>query len=220
MRNHQAASYYPIFLNIQSKKCVVVGGGEIALRKVKMLLEHDASVEVVSPAFCPELVKISEKGKIKSQTKNYKSQDLKGALIVIAATDDAKTNQRISVDAKKLGVLVNVVDVPQYSDFIVPSSMTRGDITIAVSTSGKSPALARKIRTELENQLGDEYSKLAEIVSETRNQLRREGIMVTSEAWQEALNLNSLTRLLRQYKEQEAKNVLLNKLRRLGQKKP
>jgi len=220
MRNHQAASYYPIFLNIQSKKCVVVGGGEIALRKVKMLLEHDASVEVVSPAFCPELVKIADKGKIKSQTKNYKRQDLKGALIVIAATDDAKTNQRISVDAKKLGVLVNVVDVPQYSDFIVPSSMTRGDITIAISTSGKSPALARKIRTELENQLGDEYSKLAEIVSETRNQLRREGIMVTSEAWQEALNLNSLTRLLRQYKEQEAKNVLLNKLRRLGQKKP
>lgn len=220
MRNHQAVSYYPIFLNIQSKKCVVVGGGEIALRKVKTLLEHGASVEVVSPVFCPELVKISEKGKVKSQTRNYKSQDLKGALLAIAATDDADTNQRIFIDAKKLGVLVNVVDVPQYSDFIVPSSMTRGDITIAVSTSGKSPALARKIRTELENQLGDEYSKVAEIVSETRNQLRQEGITVTSEAWQEVLNLNSLTRLLRQHKDQEAKNALLRKLRRLGQKKP
>jgi len=214
------SGYYPIFLNIQDKKCVVIGGGEIALRKVKTLLEYGASVEIVSPSFCPDLVKIAKEGKIKSHTKSYSSQDLKGALIAIAATDDVKINQRISIDAKKYGVLINVVDKPQYSDFIVPSSLTRGDIIIAVSTSGKSPALARKIRTDLENQLGDEYTKLVDIISKARNQMRLEGITVTSEAWQKALNLNSMTRLLKQHKDQEVENAVMRKLRRLGQKKP
>ena len=211
-------SYYPIFLNIHSKRCVVIGGGEIALRKIKTLIEHNAIVEIVSPTFCPELTNMSMKGKIKSQTRNYCSKDLKGALLVIAATDDTKINKKISADAKKAGVLVNVVDMPQYSDFIVPSSLTRGDIAIAISTSGQSPALARKIRTNLENQFGEEYSKLATIISEARNQLKLEGIKVTNQAWQEALSLDSLTKLLRQHKDQEAKAILLRKLRKIEQK--
>lgn len=213
------SGYYPILLNIRDKKCVVIGGGEIALRKVKTLLEYGACIEVISPVFCPELVQIAKKGKIKSYAKGYSSQDLKDAVIAIAATDDANINEKISIDARKYGVLINVVDKPQHSDFIVPSSMTRGDITIAVSTSGKSPALARKIRTELENKLGDEYNRLANIVSLARNQLKMEGILLTGEDWQEALNLNSLTRLLKQRKDQEAKDVLLSKLRKLGRKK-
>ena len=213
------SGYYPIFLNLQGKKCVVIGGGEIALRKVNTLLGYGASVEIVSPSFCPDLALIAKKGNIKSHTKNYSSEDLTDALIAIAATDDANTNEQVSIDAKKHGVLINVVDKPQHSDFIVPSSLTRGDIVIAVSTSGKSPALARKIRTELENQLGDEYTKLVDIVSKARDQLRVEGIVVTSEVWQQALNINSLIRLIRQNKNKEAETTILNKLRRLGQKK-
>jgi siroheme synthase-like protein len=221
MKNHfQASGYYPIFLNIGGKRCVVVGGGEVALRKVKTLMEHGANVEVVSLELCPELSKLAEEGRIKSHAKNYNSGDLKGALIAIAATDNAKTNERISSDARKQGVLVNVVDVPEHSDFIVPSTLTRGDIAIAVSTSGKSPALARKIRTELENKFGDEYAKLAEIVSEARSQLRQERIAVTNEAWQDILSLDALTKLLRQNKVREAKDAMLNELRKLGQKKP
>lgn len=220
MKHSQTSNYYPIFLGIGGKRCVVVGGGEVALRKVKTLLEHAANVEVVSRELCPELSKLAEEGKIKSRTRNYNSANLKSALIVIAATDDAKANERISADARKEGVLVNVVDAPEHSDFIVPSTLTRGDIVIAVSTSGKSPALARKIRTELETKLGDEYSKLAEIVSETRNQLKHEGITVASEAWQEVLKLDSLTKLLRQDKAQEVKEALLQRLRKLGQKNP
>lgn len=219
MKNHvQSSGYYPIFLNVQGKKCLVVGGGEVALRKVKTLLEHAANVEVVGLELCPELSKLARGGKIKSRTKSYNSTDVKGALIVIAATDNAKTNERIAADAKKQGVLVNVVDTPEHSDFIVPSTLERGDIIIAVSTSGKSPALARKIRTELENKFGEEYGKLAETVSEVRNQLRQEGIALANEAWQEVLRLDALTSLLREDKVQEAKDIMLDKLRKLGQK--
>jgi siroheme synthase-like protein len=221
MKSHvQASGYYPIFLNIQGKRCVVIGGGEVALRKVKTLLEHSASVEVVSLELCPELNKLAREGKIKSCAKNYESRDLKGALIAIAATDDAQTNEIISSDARKRGVMVNVVDVPEHSDFIVPSTLTRGDIAIAVSTSGKSPALARKIRTELESKFGDEYTKLAETVSEVRNQLKQEGVSLANEAWQEVLGLDMLTKLLRQNRVREAKDSMLNELRKLGQKKP
>jgi len=221
MINHNLASgYYPIFLNIRGRKCLVVGGGKVALRKVKTLLEHGANVEVVSMELCPELSKLAEEGKIRARVRSYKSEDLKGALIAIAATANVETNERVSADARKQGVLINVVDVPEHSDFIVPSSLTRGDLIIAISTSGKSPALARKIRTELEIKFGDEYAKLAEIISEVRNELRQEGIAVANEAWQEALKLDSLTELLRQGNAQEAKDTLLTELRKLGQKKP
>ncbi|MBM3148625.1 MAG: bifunctional precorrin-2 dehydrogenase/sirohydrochlorin ferrochelatase [Chloroflexi bacterium] len=221
MKNRDKSSgYYPIFLNIRGKRCLVVGGGEVALRKVKTLLEHGADVEVVSLKFCPELNKLTREGKIKSSAKAYNSTHLKGALIAIAATDDADINERISSDARKQGVLVNVVDVPEHSDFIVPSTLTRGDIAIAVSTSGKSPALARKIRTELESKFGDEYAKLAETVSAIRIQLKQEGIILANEAWQEILELDMLAKLLRQDKFQEAKDTMLNKLRKLGPKKP
>jgi len=221
MKKHDKPSgYYPIFLDIGGKKCVVVGGGEVALRKVKTLLEHGANVEVIGLELCPELSKLAGEGRIKSRTKNYNSGNLKGALIVIAATDDTKTNERVSSDARKQGVLVNVVDAPEHSDFIVPSTLTRGDIAIAVSTSGKSPALARKIRTELESKFGYEYAKLAETVSEVRTQLKQEGVILANEAWQEVLGLDMLAKLLRQNKVREAKDAMLNELRKLGQKKP
>jgi len=219
-RGEPASPYYPILLNIQGRKCLVVGGGPVALRKVKALLEHGANVEVVSPTFCPELNQLATDGVIRAIQRDYKSEDLQHTFIAIAATDDAKTNERVAAEAKRRGVLVNVVDDPKNSDFIVPSYLKRGDVIIAVSTSGRSPALARKIRSELENDFKAEYEQLAVVADEVRSELKQQGITVSSDAWQEVLSLNSLMELLRQGKNQEAKEIMLTRLKTLEQNKP
>ena len=219
-RDEQASPYYPMLLNIQGRKCLVVGGGQVALRKVKTLLEHDATVEVVSPTFCPELNQLATDGTIRAIQRDYKSEDLQHTFIVIAATDKVKTNERVASEARRQGVLVNVVDDPENSDFIVPSYLKRGDVIVAVSTSGRSPALARKIRSELEKNFKAEYEHLAVIADEVRSNLKQQGITASSDAWQEVLSLNSLMELLRQGKNREAKEIMLTKLKTLEQNKP
>ncbi len=212
--------YYPIFLNIRGKKCLVVGGGKVALRKVQTLLEHAADVEVVSPTLCPELNRLAKDGVILAQQRSYKAKDLHDALIAVAATDDAKINESVAAEARQRGILVNVVDDPQASNFIVPSYFRRGDIIVAVSTSGKSPALARKIRSELEKDFKSEYPQLALIADEVRSELKQQAVIVDSDAWQEVLSLNSLIELLRQGKSQEAKEIMLKKLKARKQRRP
>ncbi len=219
-RGEPASPYYPILLNIQGRKCLVVGGGPVALRKVKALLEHGANVEIVSPTFCPELNQLATDGAIRAIQRDYKSEDLQHTFIAIAATDDAKTNERVAAEARRRGILVNLVDDPKNSDFIVPSYLKRGDVIIAVSTSGRSPALARKIRSELENDFKAEYEQLAVVADEVRSELKQQGITVSSDAWQEVLSLNSLMELLRQGKNQEAKEIMLTRLKTLEQNKP
>ena len=135
-------SYYPIFLDIKDKPCVVVGGVTVALRKVTMLLDHEAQVTVISPQLCSELETLAE-GNVTVIRREYQSGDLEDAFVVVAATDDQETNEQIATDASKKGMLINVVDVPALSNFIVPSYLRRGDLTVAVSTNGKSPALSR-----------------------------------------------------------------------------
>lgn len=216
----ELSPYYPVFLKVREKKCLVVGGGEVALRKVKALLEHGANVEVISPELCPELSEIAENGAIQVHQRNYKAEDLIGILIAIVATDDTKVNEIIAADARKRGILANVVDDLEHSDFIVPSYFTQGDVIIAVSTSGKSPALARKIRTELEKDFGVEYVQLAQIASEVRLELKQQGIMVDNDAWQEVLDLGSLSNLIRDGRNQEAKDIILNNLKTSKGKKP
>jgi siroheme synthase-like protein len=217
-RDEQASPYYPILLNIQGRKCLVVGGGPVALRKVKALLEHGANVEVVSPTLCPELNQLATDGAIRAIQRDYKSEDLQHAFIAIAATDDAKTNESVAAEARRRGVLVNVVDDPKNSDFIVPSYLKRGDVIIAVSTSGRSPALARKIRNKLESDFKTEYAQLAVVADEVRSELKQQGITVNSDAWQEVLSLNSLMELLRRGKNREAKEIMLTRLKTLEQK--
>jgi siroheme synthase-like protein len=219
-RDKQASPYYPIVLNIQGRKCLVVGGGKVALRKVKALLEHGANVEVVSPVFCPELNHLATDGTIRAIQRDYKSEDLQHAFIAIAATDDAKTNERVAAEARRREVLTNVVDDPKNSDFIVPSYFERGDVIITVSTSGRSPALARKIRSELERNFKAEYEQLAIVADEVRSKLKQQGITASSDAWQQVLGLNSLIELLRQGKSQEAKEIMLTRLKTLEQNKP
>ena len=221
MKKHEAASvYYPILLNIQDKKCLVVGGGEVALRKVQMLVEHGANVEIVSPTFCPELNQLVKDGTIQAIHRDYETEDLNDAFLAVAATDDIKTNEKVATEARKIGILVNVVDKPDISDFIVPSYFRRGDIIVAVSTSGRSPALARKIRGELERDFKAEYAQLAVIANEVRNELKQRGITISGDDWQEVLNLNSLIELIRRGKNHEAREIMLTKLKTLQQRKP
>lgn len=176
--------YYPLFFNITGKKCVVIGGGEVAARKVARLLDCAAEVYIVSPQLSPELVKLKTCNNIKHIADNYNARYLAGAVLIIGATDDEKTNAAISSDARNLGVPVNIVDDPQKCDFILPSVIERGDLTIAVSTGGKSPALARRLREELAKKYGGEYEILLKILGNMRRQLKNSE---TGNSWCDSL---------------------------------
>jgi siroheme synthase-like protein len=205
--------YYPIFLNIQGKRCVVIGGGKVALRKIKMLLDCGANVSVISPKPHPDIAKLSKERAIHLIQRDYESQDLKGAVIAIVCTDVKEVNRKVADEAKKAGILVNVADDPEPSDFIIPAFFRRGNLTLAVSTSGKSPALARKIRTKLEKSFGEEYASLLSLIGEVRSTLKEKGYIVDAEAWQEALDLDLLIQLVRSGQRKKAKVILLSKLK-------
>ena len=206
--------YYPVMLDVQGKRCVVVGGGEVALRRVKALAQHDARVEIISPDLCPELSQLAATGAVKATLREYKSGDLQGAFVAVAATDDGTTNSQVAEEAMERGVLVNVVDTPELCSFIIPSCLHRGAVTVAVSTGGKSPALARRIRTELEGSFGHEYGWLASMVEQVRSELRQREITIPGEAWQRALDLDVLLQMLRLGQWDEAKRRLTDSLRR------
>jgi len=207
------APYFPAFLNLREKKCIVIGGGEVALRKVKMLLGCGADVSVISPNIHPDLDRLVKKKALRRISREYQPGDLEGAVIVIAATDVKGVNDRVTQEAKRSGALVNVVDDPEPSDFIIPSFFRRKDLTIAVSTAGKSPALARKIRTRLEQIFGEEYAILLSLIEEVRSELKLRGIGVSPEAWQEALDLDLLVNLLKTNQREKARAVLLGNLK-------
>ncbi len=214
MKNqNREKSYYPVCLDLAGRKCVVVGGGEVARRKVKALLEHRASVEVISPELCPGLAALAQNRMIKVVPRFYRNGDLSGAFLAIAATDDADTNQRVSDEAHTGRVMVNVVDDAEKSDFIAPSYLRRGGLTIAVSTSGQSPALARKIRTRLEALFQEQYGDLARLVQEVRAEIKHDGIRITEERWQDALEPVALLEMLANGERQKARAVLVNRLK-------
>ncbi len=210
--NNQSSRYCPVFLSISGKRCVVVGGGEVALRKVRMLLEHGGKVEVISPDLCSELSELAGNGEIRTLRRQYQAGDLQGVFIAIAATDNKNINLKVAEEARSGAVLVNVVDDAKNSDFIVPSYLRRGDIAVAVSTSGRSPALARKIRTRLENNFADEYATLALLVDEVRTEMKRQRRKIEADTWQEALDLDLLIELLKSGDNEKAKAALLNNL--------
>ncbi len=192
---------------------MVVGGGEVALRKVRVLLEHGADVKVISPDLCPELARLAESGEISVCNNTYEMGDLVSAFLAIAATDDVETNQRVAEEARSNSVLVNVVDDAENSDFIVPSYLRRDGLTIAVSTSGQSPALARKIRTRLEKEITKQYGPLTHVIREVRSEIRREGMKIEDDRWQEALDLDLLLGLLKKGERGKAKAILLSRLK-------
>jgi len=167
-----AESILPIALKVNGKKCVVVGGGEVAAQKVGQLLECNASVIVVSPNLCPELGKLAMEGHIRWLPKRYEPFVLDGAFLTFACTDDQKVNRQIFAHCDERGILCNVVDVPELCHFYMPSILRRGDLVIAVSTSGNSPAFARRVRLFLESLIGDEFGSLVELLGELKDEMR------------------------------------------------
>ena len=204
--------YYPAMLDINDRKCVVVGGGTVAERKVNSLLECSANVTVISPEICSGIQELHNQGHIRAIERAYCSGDLNGAVLIIAATDNPEINHQVYNDGQAQGMLVNTVDDITNSNFIVPSSFRRGDLLIAISTGGSSPALARKIRTALEKDYGEEYESLVALVGEVRADLVVRGIKVSPECWQDALAMKSLQGLIRRGRYEEAKRNLLAKL--------
>ena len=195
------------------KKCVVVGGGQVALRKVRMLLDFGARVTVVGPDPHPGLTEREKKKKIRVFHRDYVPGDLKDARLVIAATDRKVTNRKVAREARRVGALVNTVDDPKCCDFMVPSFLRRGGLVIAVSTTGMSPALARKIRTRLEKEFGEAYAVLLPLIEEVRLTLRKQGIDVPPETWQETLDLDPLIEYIRAGKRETAKTEILSRLK-------
>jgi precorrin-2 dehydrogenase/sirohydrochlorin ferrochelatase len=173
MAERKTLKYYPVFWNIAGKKCVVVGGGEVAERKVTRLLESGAKVFVISPQLTPELTRLNEKNIISHIAQEYSSEYIYGAALVIGATDDENTNAVISSDARNKGIPVNIVDDPQKCDFILPALMERGDLAIAIGTGGKSPALARHLREELGSKYGNEYEIFLNILGSLRTKMAK-----------------------------------------------
>lgn len=167
--------YYPIFLDIRDRNCIVVGGGEVAERKVLSLLNAGARVIVISPEMTDNLERMGMEGKIVILKRPYREGDLEGAFLACAATDNDNTNNMVYAEAKKDGVLLNVVDDPEKCGFIVPSVVERGLLSIAISTGGASPAFAKRLRVELEERYGDEYAIFLEIMAAVRQKLLTKG---------------------------------------------
>lgn len=169
-------SYYPIFLNMTGKKVLVVGGGLVAQRKVETLLEYSALISLLSRELTPRLNDLVKDKKITFLGSEFTEEHLEGMFLVIAATDDPMLNRQVSRSAQQRGLLINAVDQPEDCNFIVPSIVRRGDLQVAISTSGKSPALARKIRHELEQRFGEEYEKLLFLMGRIRTRVLSQGL--------------------------------------------
>ena len=165
-------AYYPINLDLSGRTCVVIGGGAVAERKVESLLEFGAVVRVVSPALTPRLSELASDKRIEHIESEYQPERLDDALLVIGATDDREVNKRISSDAQGRGMLVNIADDPELCTFYVPASVRRGDLVISVSTSGKSPSMARRLREEIETCYGSEYGLLADLMGSLRDEVK------------------------------------------------
>ena len=169
-------SFYPVFVQLEEKKVVVVGGGNVAYRKVLALLECGAAIHLAGRELTPELKQMVENEDIHFLGQEFKDEYLNNAFMIIAATDDKDLNHHISTCAREKGVLVNAVDQPPDCDFIVPSILKRGDLQIAISTSGKSPALARRIRKKLEAQFGQEYETFLLMMGRLRKEILSLGL--------------------------------------------
>ncbi len=166
--------YYPVNLDVANKHCLVVGGGRVGERKAKGLVECGAKVLVIAQDAGDHLEGLASDGLIELRLRQYESSDLEGKFLVIGATDDEDTNQKISQDAERLGVLCNIADRPEACSFVIPATVRQGDLLICVSTSNKSPAVARWIRRGLEKDFGPEYAQLLNLMGAIRKRLKAE----------------------------------------------
>ncbi len=165
---------FPLFLKLEGRRCLVVGAGEIGESKIASLLDTKGIVLVVAPTGTATVEKWAREGKIQWSKREFQDSDLDGCLMVIAATSSSQLHERISGLARERGVLCNIVDVPELCDFYYGAVVTRGALQIAISTDGESPALAQRLRKELESQFGEEYAKWLTELGEVRRKIRIE----------------------------------------------
>ena len=165
-------AYLPIFLDVSGRRCLVIGGGEVAARKVASLLEAGADVLVVSPSLVEALTELAFQGRIQHMKREYAAGDMADAALVYAATDDTELHQRLHAEARGRAIPINVADVPALCTFIAPAVLTRGSLKIALSTEGASPAMAKRIIKRLERLFGPEYGLALEVLRAARHHLK------------------------------------------------
>ena len=204
-------SFFPIYLEMTGRRCLVIGGGAVAERKIANLLEAEAKVTVISPDVSENIARWSKANAIQLKARRYQAGDLAGFELAFVATDDRRVNDEVYLEGRSRGVWVNAADDPAHCDFILPSVLRRGDLTVAVSSGGQSPALARTIREELEIYFSREYEQLAELAAETRAELRRRSLHVSFETWRKALS-GDVRQLLMRGEVARAKSHLLKEL--------
>lgn len=204
-------SYFPIFLEMKRRRCLVIGGGSVAERKIAGLLEAGASVAVISPDVTETVARWSKDKLIHLTARRYQTGDLAGHELAFIATNNAEVNAAAYNEGRERGVWVNTADDPAHCDFILPSVLRRGDLTVAVSSGGGSPALARTIREELEIHLSREYEQLAKLAAEARAELHKRSLNVPFETWRRALS-GDVRQLLMRGEVARAKSHLLKEL--------
>ncbi len=171
-RDYMHTMFYPVYLNLNNKPVVVIGGGEVAERKVESLLGTGAVIKLISPTVTTRLDLLAKANKIQIDHRKYGHGDCDGMTLVFSATDDAEVSAAVFADATRTGALVNTADQPLLCDFIMPAVVRRGDIAIAISTGGTSPGLAAQLRRKIARIIGPEYAKLAELLSRARREIR------------------------------------------------
>ena len=164
---------YPIFLKLEGRLCAVVGGGVVAARKAEALLECGARLRIIAPEAADEVKAWSAEGRVEWRRRALQPGDLDGACLIVASSDDEEANRAVFDEARRLGVPCNVVDVPELCDFFVPSTVRRGDVKLAISTNGQSPALAAALRRKLETDLPGELAEWVEQAGQLREKVRQ-----------------------------------------------
>ena len=202
---------YPLILDLAGRRCVVIGGGPVAERKIEGLLAAGVAVTVVSPKLSETLEARVSRGEIRLERRRYQRGDLTGASLAFVATGDARLAEAVAREGRSQGVWVNAADDPEHCDFFLPSVLRRGPLLVAVATGGGSPALARAVREEIERLLPDDCAELAETVAEVRRELRARGVSPDASAWNRALTAE-LRRLTRNDERHDARARLLSSL--------
>jgi siroheme synthase-like protein len=203
---------YPVFIQAKGRRVLVIGGGHVGAEKVRGLLAAEADITLVSPALIDELREHRDAGRITHVERAYAEPDLDGGWDwVMIATDDGAINAEVAAACKRRGIWANAADDPANCDFILPAVVRKGKITLAASTAGASPALARRLREELDAYLTDDMPALADLLAEVRQDVRARGIRVENDTWQQAID-ERLRVLLAQRKLEQARAYLYQRL--------
>jgi precorrin-2 dehydrogenase / sirohydrochlorin ferrochelatase len=205
---------YPISLDVTEKLAVVIGRDAVAMGKPQSLLAAGAHLRVIAEGPGPRLDRLESLANVTVARRDYRPEDLDGAFVVVASSADPGLRARIFEDATSRGALVNVMDDVEHCHFAAPAVVRRGDLTIAIATGGGSPALARRLREQLEAQFGEEWSEVLEVLREARSETLADlpDIEERSRRWQRALDTDELTGLVRAGKSEDARRLLIERL--------